>query len=98
IRLRIEPRYSASAPDPKTKRRKPLLHVRLLVDGRDLALGDREDGKKSLVYSALVIVAAQDGAPAARGGRTFSLALTAEEATELRDTGLDPSLDIQLPD
>ena len=36
IRVRIEPHYGASAPDPKTKRRSSILHTNLLVDGRDL--------------------------------------------------------------
>jgi hypothetical protein len=69
IRMRIDPRYSASPPDSKTKQRSPLLRIGLHVDGRDLVLGEAESGKKKLVYSALVIVANQDGKTHVEGGQ-----------------------------
>jgi VWFA-related protein len=97
IRMRLEPRYSASAPDPRTRHRTPLLRVGLHIDGRDLSLGDTEDGKKKLAYSVLVIVVSQDSRPAAKDARTFSFALTPEQATELPVLGVNPSLDLQLP-
>jgi VWFA-related protein len=97
IRMRIDPRYSASPPDSKTKQRSPLLRIGLHVDGRDLVLGEAESGKKKLVYSALVIVANQDGKPTSREARTFSFALTPEQAIDLVNIGVHPSLDLQLP-
>lgn len=97
IRLGLEPRYRASAPDPKTGQRGALLEVAMPVDGRDLRVADREDGKKVLVYSALVMVERQDGTPAAKDGRTFSLQLTPELAAEVAARGVRPSLDIRLP-
>jgi VWFA-related protein len=97
IRVRIDPRYSASSPDPKTKRRRPVLRVGLHIDGRDLALGEAESGKKKLVYSALVIVANQDGKPAAREARMFSFTVTPEQTMDLVNFGVNPSLDLQLP-
>jgi len=97
IHMRLEPRYHASAPDPKTSQRSPLLRVGLQVDGHDLTLGDAQNGKKKLVYSAVVIVSSQDGAPAASDGRTFSFNLTPEQAAELSGAGVNPSLEVKLP-
>lgn len=97
IRLGLEPRYRASAPDPKTKRRSALLEVAMRVDGRDLRFVDREDGKKELVLSALVLVAGQDGAIAARDGKTFSFPLTAEQAAKMAEDGGRLALDVRLP-
>jgi hypothetical protein len=97
LRLGLEPRYRASAPDPKTGQRGTLLEVAMPVEGRDLRLADGDDGKKVLVYSALVMVERQDGTPAAREARTFSVSLTPELAAELVVRGVRPSLDIRLP-
>jgi hypothetical protein len=97
IRLGLEPRYRASAPAPKTEQRGALLEVAMPVDGRDLRVADRESGKKGLVYSALVMVERQDGTPAAREARTFSVPLTPELAAEVAVKGVRPSLDIRLP-
>jgi len=97
IRMRVEPRYSASAPDAKTRQRNPLLHVGLHVEGRDLQLCAGDDGQKKLAYIVLVIVAGQDGNASAKDARTFSFALTPEQAGELGALGVSPSLDIQLP-
>jgi hypothetical protein len=97
IQVRIDPRYSASPPDSKTKRRSPLLRVGLHIDGRDLVLGEAAGGKKKLVYSTLVIVANQDGKPTSREARTFSFDLTSSQAMELIHLGVNPSLDLQLP-
>jgi VWFA-related protein len=97
IRVRIEPHYGASAPDPKTKQRSSLLHADLFVDGRDLRLADTDNGGKKLAYSALVVVVGQDGTSAARKGRAFSFLLAPEQAAELSSAGVRPSLDIKLP-
>jgi VWFA-related protein len=97
LRLGLQPRYRASAPDPKTEQRRTLLEVAMPVDGRDLRLVDRDDGKKVLVYSALVMVERQDGTPAAREARTFSVPLTPELAADVAARGVRPSLDIRLP-
>jgi VWFA-related protein len=97
IRLGLEPRYRASAPAPKTGQRDALLEVAMPVDGRELRVADREDGKKGLVYSALVMVERQDGTPAAREGKTFSVSLTPELAAEVAVKGVRPALDIRLP-
>jgi hypothetical protein len=96
IRVRIEPRYSASAPDPKTRQRSSLLHAALLVDGQDLRLDDTGDGKK-LVYSVMVLILSQSGVPAAKDGKTFSTILTSGQAAQLSSIGVRPSLDIKLP-
>jgi VWFA-related protein len=97
VRLGLEPRYRASAPAPKTGQRGTLLEVAMPVDGRDLLVADRENGKKELVYSALVMVERQDGTPAAREARTFSVPVTPELAAEVAVKGVRPSLDIRLP-
>jgi hypothetical protein len=44
-----------------------------------------------------VIVANQDGKPTSREARTFSFALTPEQAIDLVNIGVNPSLDLQLP-
>jgi len=97
IRMRIEPGYTASAPDPKTKQRSPVLRVGLHVDGQDLTLAGSENGNKKLAYSAVVIVVTQEGKPAATDGKTFTYNLTPAQANELPAAGVSPSLDIQLP-
>ncbi len=97
IRVRIEPRYGASAPDPKTRRRNSVLRASLLVDGRDLRLADTDGGKKKLVYSVLLLIAGEDGSLAAKDGRTFSIVVTPGQAAELSSAGVRPSLDIKLP-
>jgi hypothetical protein len=97
IRVSLEPRYRASAPDPKTKRRSPLLEVVMPIDGRDLQVAPREDGTQALVYSALVVVEGQDGTPAANEGRTFSFRLNTQQIAALETSGVRPSLDVRLP-
>jgi VWFA-related protein len=97
IRVEMESRYRASAPDPKTKLRSALLEVAMQVEGRELKFADSEDGNQALVYSAVVIVSGPDGAPVAREGRTFSMRLTPQQDEEAAATGVRPSLEIRLP-
>jgi VWFA-related protein len=97
IRVEMEPRYRASAPDAKSKLRSALLEVAMQVEGRDLKFADGEDGNKALAYSAVVIVSGPDGAPVAREARTFSMLLTSQQAAEAAATGVRPSLEIRLP-
>jgi hypothetical protein len=97
IRMRIEPQYRASTPDPKTKQRGALLRAGLLVDGRDLKLSDTDEARKKFAYSALVLVLNESGTLVAKDGKTFSAVLTSEQASQLPATGVGSWLDIRLP-
>ena len=97
VRLRIDPRYGASNPDPKTRRRRPVLQAGLLADGRDFRMTGGADGKQHLKYSVLVMVADDDGKIVANTGRAFSLSLTAEQAAKLAAAGIASSLTLDLP-
>jgi hypothetical protein len=97
IRLRIDPVYAASAPNPKTKLRQPFLHVMLQIDGRDVKFGDAEDGKKRAKYGVLMAVFNQDGTPVNTAERTFTILVKPDEAARLAAAGLHGAIDVKLP-
>jgi VWFA-related protein len=97
IRLRIDPFYAASAPDPKTKLRQPFLRVMLQIDGRDLKFSDAEDGRKKAKYGILMAVFNQDGTPVNTVERSLAILVKPDEAARLAANGLHGATDVKLP-
>lgn len=102
IRLRIDPLYEVTAPDPKTKRRQARLRALLRVDGGDLTfVPDARgiDGRKqdTLTYAVLVTVFGENGNPVGSGEHTYAIGATPEEEARLRASGLHLFSDILLP-
>jgi VWFA-related protein len=96
IRLRLDPTYAASAPNPSNKRRRPWLRALLEASGDDLRFAAAEGGATKLTYSALVAVFKQDGTPAAADERTFTLNLTPEQAAQVRAAGIHAMMELPL--
>jgi hypothetical protein len=106
IRLRIDPLYEPTAPDPKTQRRQARLRALLQVDGSDLKFVPaaqetvaQETGaqrKNKLTCAVLVAVFSQNGNPVASGEHTYIIDATPEEEARLRASGLHLFSDIPL--
>jgi VWFA-related protein len=96
IRLRLDPVYGASDPDPKTKQRLPVLRAMLAIDGADLRFTDGDDGRKKLVLDVLVGVFNQDGTPAASQDQRFAISATPEQAAQLSAGKLHLTKDVKL--
>jgi hypothetical protein len=96
IRLRLDPLYAASEPDAKTKRRLPVLHAMVAIDGRDVKFTDGEDGGKKLTLDVLVGVFNQDGTPAGSKDQRFDISATPAQATQLAESGLGYTLELTL--
>jgi hypothetical protein len=97
IRLRLDPIYGASAPDPKTKRRQAELRTLLEVEVGDLKFTGGVEGKKKLTYTALVAVFRQNGTPVSSAAHTYTITATPEEEARLAASGLHMMMDIPLP-
>lgn len=96
IRLRLDPLYAASDPDPKTKHRLPVLHAMVAIDGRDVKFTDAADGSKKLTLDILVGVFNQDGTPAGSKDQRFDISATPAQAAQLAVSGLGCTLDVTL--
>ena len=97
IKLRLDAAYGASAPDPKTKLRQPLLRAMVVADGKDVHLADAQPGRKRAVYSILIAVFRQNGAAESSRERTFTFDLTPDEAARLTASGLHGVMNVELP-
>jgi len=64
VRVHLDPVFAASAVDPKTKKRKPVVRATLDIDGRDLTLQDSTDGAKKIVLDMALAVFNVDGSQA----------------------------------
>jgi VWFA-related protein len=97
IRLRLDPVYGASGPDPKTKRRLPVMRAMLSIEGGDLQFSDVDSGRRKLVLDVLVAVFNQDGTSAASQDQQFVISATQDQAAQLAGTGLHWTKDVKLP-
>ena len=97
IRLRLDATYGASAPDPKTRLRQPILRAMIVVDGQDVHFADVQPGRKRAVYSVLIAVFRQNGTAEASQERTFIVDLTPDEAARLTASGMHGVMNVELP-
>ncbi|HVW07287.1 MAG TPA: VWA domain-containing protein [Bryobacteraceae bacterium] len=97
IRLRLDAVYGAGAPDPKKKKRLPVVRAMLSIEGGDLKFTDGPEGKKTLTLDALVGVFNQDGTPAGSADQRFTISADAAAAANLMKYGLHLSKDVNLP-
>jgi VWFA-related protein len=97
IRLRLDTTYAASAPDPKTKLRRTVLHAMIVADGKDVRFTDVAPDKERVACSVLIAVFRQDGTAETSREKTFSFDLTPRDATELAASGLHGVMNVELP-
>jgi len=96
IRLRLDPLYAASEPDPKTRHRLPVLHAMVSIDGNDVRFADGSDGKKKLVIDVVVGVYNQDGTRAGSRDQRFEISATPDEVARLAVSGIGYTMDVKL--
>ena len=97
IRLRLDAVYGAAPPDPKKKKRLPVMRAMLAIDGGDLKFTDAPDGKKKLTLDVLVGVFNQDGTPAESADQRFTISASAADAERMAQYGLHWAKDVTLP-
>jgi VWFA-related protein len=83
IALRVESLYSASAPDPKTKLRNPILGVVVTARGPDLTFAATPEGLKKLDCDVLVAVFQENGALAVSQMSALSQTVTPDKAGQI---------------
>jgi VWFA-related protein len=97
IRLRLDTAYGPSSPDPKTRLRHPMLSAMIVADGKDVHFADVPPGRKRAVYSVLIGVFRQNGAPETSQEGTVTADLTPRQAAQLTASGLHGVLHVELP-
>jgi hypothetical protein len=97
IGVRLTPLYSASAPDPETGRRQPLLRVTVVADGKDIQFVPKPEGGKRAVLD--VVVAAYDASDkqVAAQDHRYTLQATDAQAEAFRNGTVDYQVDLPIP-
>ncbi len=97
VGVHLTPLYSASAPDPRTNRRQPLLRVALAVDGKDLRFKNSLEGGKQAILDVLVAAFDAAGHQIASQDKRYTVQGTSEQAAAFAGTMLDYQLEVPIP-
>jgi VWFA-related protein len=95
VRLRLDPLFAASKPNQK-KKRSPVVHARLDIDGRDIAFADADGGKKTTILDIALAIFNEDGTQAGAANKAFTLLVSKEKAADIAKRGLQYTLDVSL--
>ncbi len=98
IRLRLDPvRVAASPPDPKTRKRLPVVRAKVAVDGSDVRFNAADGGNRSLDLDFLIGVYDEDGFPVTEKAQKFHLDANPGAAEQLPGNSLYYVIDVALP-
>ncbi len=95
VRVRLECLFTASTRNKK-KKRTPVVHALLDIDGRDLELVAAEKGKQKLVLDVVMAVFDADGLQATAENKRFTLLFSNSKAGELAHGSVQYRLDAEL--
>lgn len=94
IHVHLDPSFLASAPDPKTHRRSPIVHARLDIDSRDLTANDDDAGGKKIVLDMALAVFNVDGSQAGAKNMIFTIIVPREKVARMPKMGLQYTMDV----
>ena len=94
IHVHLDPSFLASAPDPKTHKRSPIVRARLDIDSRDLTANDDEGGGKKIVLDMALAVFNVDGSQAGAKNMIFTILVPREKVARIPTLGFQYAMDV----
>jgi hypothetical protein len=94
IHVHLDPSFLASVPDPKTRRRSPIVRARLDIDSRDLTANDDDAGGKKIVLDMALAVFNVDGSQAGAKNMIFTIIVPRAKVARMATMGFQYTLDV----
>jgi len=82
VRVHLDPLFFASAPDPKTGKRSPVVHAVLEIDGRDMTYTELDDGARRTVLDVALAVFNADGTQAGAKNQALTVSMPRERVAK----------------